>query len=256
MPAINQLHDTAVVQGASRGIGLALIKQLLDDSHWRYIWATSRHASTCAELLELQQQDSRLVLVDCDITDEKSIAKLAEQVQQQTQHLGLLINAAGLLHTDSVRPEKRLQDIKQANLQAVFSVNAFGPILLASALAKTLQAKTAQHTVIANISARVGSIGDNGLGGWYGYRAAKAAQNMLTKTLSIELQRRNPQAICLALHPGTTDTDLSAPFNGNTPAEKLFSPERAAQQLLTVISNATVADNGAFLAWDGSAIEW
>ena len=106
------------------------------------------------------------------------------------------------------------------------------------------------------ISARVGSIADNRLGGWYGYRASKAAQNMVTKTLSIELSRRSPNVICVALHPGTVDTQLSEPFQGSVPAGTLFSPERAAQQLLSVIDSLTTADSGHFFDWKGSPIEW
>jgi NAD(P)-dependent dehydrogenase (short-subunit alcohol dehydrogenase family) len=110
--------------------------------------------------------------------------------------------------------------------------------------------------VLANLSARVGSIADNRLGGWYGYRAAKTAQNMFTRTLSIELARRAPNVICLALHPGTVDTDLSRPFQASVPADRLFDPPRAARQLLQVIDAASPQESGRFLAWDGSLIPW
>jgi len=110
--------------------------------------------------------------------------------------------------------------------------------------------------VFANISARVGSIGDNRLGGWYAYRGAKAAQNMFTKTLAIEWARSRRNVICVALHPGTTDTDLSRPFQANVPAGKLFTPERTVRQLLEIIDRLTPADTGRFLAWDGGGIPW
>ena len=113
---------------------------------------------------------------------------------------------------------------------------------------------TGRRTVLAQLSARVGSIEDNRLGGWYGYRASKAAQNMITRTLAIELSRLRPDCVCLALHPGTTETDLSAPFTRRTDPDKLFSPQRAARQLLHVIDDANVS--GSFLAWDGSEVQW
>jgi NAD(P)-dependent dehydrogenase (short-subunit alcohol dehydrogenase family) len=110
--------------------------------------------------------------------------------------------------------------------------------------------------VLAHVSARVGSIEDNRLGGWYAYRASKAAQNMFTRTLAIELARRAPNVICLALHPGTVDTALSRPFQGSFAAERLFDPKRAADQLLGVIDSCTREDSGRFLAWDGQPIPW
>lgn len=110
--------------------------------------------------------------------------------------------------------------------------------------------------VIANLSARVGSIGDNRLGGWYSYRASKAALNQLTKTMSLEFQRRKQPVAAICLHPGTCDTDLSAPFQRNVPPEKLFTRERAVEQLLRIIDSTTMADTGRFVAWDGSPIEW
>ena len=110
--------------------------------------------------------------------------------------------------------------------------------------------------LIANLSARVSSIGDNGIGGWYSYRSSKSALNQLTKTLSIELARKKPAVACVLLHPGTCETDLSAPFRGNVPPGKLFSRELAVSQLLGVLNGVTQADTGKFFAWDGSQIEW
>ncbi len=113
-----------------------------------------------------------------------------------------------------------------------------------------------ERAVFASISARVGSIGDNRLGGWYAYRGAKAAQNMFTKTLSVEWARSRRNVTCVALHPGTTDTELSRPFQANVPPEKLFPPERTVRQLLGVIDGLVTGDTGRFLAWDGSEIPW
>jgi NAD(P)-dependent dehydrogenase (short-subunit alcohol dehydrogenase family) len=136
----------------------------------------------------------------------------------------------------------------------VFALNAFAPILLASALLPLLD--QGHPCVFASLSARVGSIGDNRLGGWYVCRASKAAQNQLLRTFALELARRNHQATCLLLHPGTVDTPLSAPFQGRVPAERLFTPDRAARHLLDIIAGAMPRDNGRFLAWDGQPIPW
>ena len=113
-----------------------------------------------------------------------------------------------------------------------------------------------ERSVVVHVSARVGSIGDNRSGGWYGYRASKAAQNMFTRNLAIELGRRAPNLICLALHPGTVDTGLSRPFQRSVPAERLFDPKRAADQLLSLIDSCGPGDSGRFLAWDGQPIPW
>ena len=133
-------------------------------------------------------------------------------------------------------------------------MNAFGPLLVAKHFEGLLAHK--ERAVFASISARVGSIGDNRLGGWYAYRGAKAAQNMFTKTLSIEWARSRRNVICIALHPGTTDTDLSRPFQANVAPEKLFSSERTVRQLLAVIDGLQPEDTGRFLGWDGAEIPW
>jgi NAD(P)-dependent dehydrogenase (short-subunit alcohol dehydrogenase family) len=135
-----------------------------------------------------------------------------------------------------------------------FAVNALGPLLLAKHLHPLLA--HAQPAVLVNLSARVGSIGDNRLGGWYAYRGAKAAQNQFTRTLSIELARRAPNLVCVALHPGTVDTGLSKPFQGSVDAAKLFSPRYSAQRLLAVIDGLRREHSGRFFAWDGSEIPW
>ena len=133
-------------------------------------------------------------------------------------------------------------------------MNAFGAILLAQALDPLLDRQRPLH--LASLSARVGSIGDNRLGGWYSYRAAKAAQNQLLRTLAIEWQRRLPLACVALLHPGTTATPLSEPFRASVPPERLFSPRQAAEQLLTVLAGQTPEHSGGFLAWDGQTIPW
>ena len=208
------------------------------------------------DLLALRERHSAaLRLEPIDVTDELSVASAAERIGRDMSKLDLLVNCAGVLHDEKdVRPEKRLEAVDPGALRRVFEVNAFGPLLVAKHFLPLL--RHAERAVLANVSARVGSIGDNRLGGWYAYRSSKAAQNMFTRTLSIELARRAPNAICVALHPGTVDTDLSRPFQRKVVPERLFDPDRAASQLLKVIDALTPEQSGSFLAWDGSAIPW
>jgi NAD(P)-dependent dehydrogenase (short-subunit alcohol dehydrogenase family) len=140
------------------------------------------------------------------------------------------------------------------NLVRAFHVNAFGPLLIAKHFAPLLMHRA--RTVFANVSARVGSIGDNRLGGWYAYRGSKAAQNMFTRNLAIELGRRNPELVVMALHPGTVATDLSLPFRRGVPSDKLFDVGRAARQLLDVMDRVPRDQSGGFFAYDGSPIPW
>ena len=192
--------------------------------------------------------------IACDIASENSLHDLASHLKNQGVQLGGLINAVGLLHADGLRPEKALSQLKLQQMQTVFTANAFAPILLVQAMLPLLRKDT--PTFIASLSARVGSIADNRLGGWYSYRAAKAAQNQLFKTLAIELQRSHPLACCLQLHPGTVDTALSKPFQSGVASDKLFTAQFSAQALMAVIASKSAADTGTFWAWDGQRVPW
>ena len=150
--------------------------------------------------------------------------------------------------------EKSLAQLSLASLQASFQTNAFAPVLLLKHLLPLLRGR--HPCCFAALSARVGSIGDNRLGGWYSYRASKAALNQLLHTAAIELARLNPQARVLLLHPGTTDTALSKPFQAGVPAERLFTPGLAASHLLEVIDRRTPADSGSFRDWNDQAVPW
>ncbi len=194
----------------------------------------------------------RLMRVRLDVEDEASVTSAAALVSSRHPRLGLLMNVSGLLHDDAHGPERRIREVDPAWLHRTFAVNAVGPLLVAKHFASLLQHD--HPAVLANVSARVGSIEDDRMGGWYGYRASKAAQNMFTKNLSIELTRRFPSLVVLALHPGTVDTNLSKPFQRG--AKTLFSTEHAAKQLLKIIDGTTPAMNGRFIAWDGSPIPW
>lgn len=244
-----------VVTGASSGIGLATTRALLAHAGVARVFALSRGiAGSHALAIEAATHGARLQRMSVDLADADAIARTCADIARRTDTVHLLFNAAGVLHAPGLSPEKSLADVSADALQRVFALNAFAPLLLAQALRPLLP--KAQATVLASLSARVGSIGDNRLGGWYAYRASKAAQNQLWRTLSVELARTHCQACCLLLHPGTVDTALSRPFQANVPAARLFTPERAARQLLDIVARVTPGDSGRFLAWDGSEIPW
>ena len=245
-----------MVQGASRGIGAAFVRALAASPTVRRIVATSRDPDASEALADLRRDiGERLLAVPLDVTREATIEAAADTVSDRVETLSLIVNCAGLLHDgEAMQPERRLAEVSPAALQRSFEVNAWGPLLVAKHFARLLPRRG--RAVFASLSARVGSIGDNRLGGWYAYRAAKAAQNMFTKGLAIELPRRHRGTLVVALHPGTVDTDLSAPFQSRVPDEQLFDAGRAAGQLLAVIDGLGRDDNGGFFAWDGQPIPW
>lgn len=255
--AFSKFEDgiNAFIQGASRGIGLGFVKALLLDDRVAMVFASSRAPHESEELTALKEKNpDRLELVAMDITNENDIETAFHKVSEHVTELHFLFNVAGILHDDDLNPEKKLTDLDFENLQKSFAVNAIGPALVMKHFHPLF--RHGKHAVLANMSARVGSIGDNGLGGWYGYRASKAAQNQFTRTASIELGRKAPETIVVALHPGTVDTGLSEPFQKNVPEEKLFSVDRAVSQLIDVIDGLDRGDSGKFFDWAGEPIEW
>jgi NAD(P)-dependent dehydrogenase (short-subunit alcohol dehydrogenase family) len=240
----------ALIVGASQGIGQEFVRQVLASNQFDQVFATHRNMQ--APLLDIN--DSRLHCLPLDITDETQIAGVVQTIQTHTPSLNLVVNCVGWLHREGVSPEKSLRALNMAQMEAYFRVNTIGPALLIKAVLPLL--KHPHPSVLATISAKVGSIGDNHIGGWYGYRASKAALNMLIHTAAIEYKRSCPHAILVALHPGTTDTRLSAPFQRSVPPEKLFSVERTVGQLLAVIDKLQPDDSGEFFSWDGSRLPW
>lgn len=230
----------ALIVGAG-GIGTALAEALPARAPGLTLWTAGRRGEGPHHL-------------PLDLEDDGSLARFAALAAVRLAPLRVVICTAGLLHDGSLQPEKRLSQVRRSHLLRSFAVNAWGPLLLAQAIEPLLPRDAPTH--FASLSARVGSIGDNRLGGWYAYRGAKAAQNQLLTTLALEWRRRLPQACVTLLHPGTTATALSEPFRGMVPPKGLFTPQRAAQQLLDVLAEQTPERSGAFLAWDGQTIPW
>lgn len=226
------LIENAVVVGATGGIGAATAAALIE--HGAEVHAFSRRGRP-----------------SLDLEDEGSI-EAAAAVMADKGPLDLVFVATGILHGDDLAPEKSFRQLSAQSFERYFALNATGPALVAKHFLPLLRKD--RPAVFAVLSARVGSIGDNRLGGWYGYRTSKAALNMIVKTLAIELKRTHPMAVCIALHPGTVDTGLSQPFQRGVPPEKLFTPQRAAAQLLRVIGSVSATESGAILGWDGGII--
>jgi NAD(P)-dependent dehydrogenase (short-subunit alcohol dehydrogenase family) len=239
----------ALVIGASRGIGLEFVRQLLADQQVTKLYATYRQVTSPL----LQIQDPRLQCLQVDVTIEDQIAAAAKMIAA-SGHLHLVVNCVGILHTEQLQPEKSLRHIESDRLLQYFQTNSISAVLWAKHLQPLF--KHPEKSIFASLSAKVGSIGDNQLGGWYGYRASKAALNMLMRNVSIEYHRTCPNSIVVLLHPGTTDTDLSWPFQANVPEGKLFGVDRAVSQLLKVINQLEISDKGTFFNWDGAELPW
>ena len=231
------LSGHAVVLGASGGLGQALVEALTASGRYGKVTGLSRRHD------------------GLDVTSEASIAAMAETMRTP---VSLLINTIGILHeargdgAGHVMPEKALRDLDPDRLMRLFAVNAIGPALVVKHFAPKMVRQG--RCVMATLSARVGSIGDNQLGGWYGYRASKAALNQLIATSAIELRLKRPDLICVGLHPGTVQTPMSAPFLANYRANEIFTPAQSAHHLLSVIDGLTTGDSGKVLAWDGQVI--
>ena len=226
---------SAVVIGASGGIGGALVSQLRDEPGFVAVYGLARSLGGGARI---------------DVTDE---ARIAAAAAARGRPLRLVIVATGALQGPGYpQPEKSYRALDPVALMESFRLNTVGPALVAKHLLPLMAPRG--KTVFAALSARVGSIGDNRAGGWHAYRASKAALNMILRNLAIETGRRNPEAICVGLHPGTVDTGLSRPFQRGVAEGQLFTPETSARHLLGVIDGLTAADNGNVLAWDGQTI--
>lgn len=255
MSVINSLPGPchAAVIGHSGAIGAAVVDALLADDNVAQISAGSRRGGDARMVSGADQRSGRVAHWPIDIGDEASIAAFAARVAEGPPPRLILITT-GLLHDAGQQPEKRWQSLNAEALQRSFLVNSIGPALVAKHLLPLMP--RSGKAVFAVLSARVSSISDNRLGGWYGYRASKAALNMLIKTLSIELAHNRPDALCVALHPGTVDSALSRPFQANVAPEKLFTPAQSAHHLLQVIDGLSADRSGELIGWDGQTISF
>lgn len=227
------LRNIAVI-GSSGGIGQAFVDVL------------SRQYSN-ANLYPFSRTGEYRI----DYASEDSIAEAAN-IASNTGPLDLVIVANGMLHSKEITPEKSIKELAREKFQQLFEVNTIVPSLIAKHFLPHLNRE--YPSLFAALSARVGSISDNELGGWYAYRASKAALNMIIKNAAIEIGRRNKNAIIVGLHPGTVDTDLSRPFHKNVPVEQLLTPHQSAEKLLEVLASLTSAQSGKCFAWDGEEI--
>lgn len=240
-----------VIAGVSGAIGQALA--------WRYLQSEPGHhvVGLCRQPEHLpedfrQQRGLHLVAWDAAASGGPAASDLA--VLDEVGAVTTVIYAAGLLHDETMFPEKRLEDLTGNSMARAFAVNCTGFGLLIQSLMPWLRGRDLKR--VAAISAKVGAIGDNGLGGWYAYRCSKAALNMMVKNLSVELPRRVRPVVCVALHPGTTVSSLSEPFSQSLAKLTVHSPGDTADNLIGVLSGLEEADNGRFISWDGSDLPW
>ena len=232
-----------VITGGAGGIGSAFVQALASRPQVNSIIATGRGEPP-------ENIDPKVTWQRLDLADEEAVSNWAGRIEE----IDWLINAAGILHTPSAGPEKTIRQFNPDFFLENMRINAMPSLLLA----KHLHGKFThgRPSVFATVSAKVGSIEDNRLGGWYSYRASKAALNMCLKTLAIEWARTLPNVAVAALHPGTTDTALSKPFQRHVPPTQLFSPTQTVNYLLEVLDGLVPAHSGRFLAFDGEVLPW
>lgn len=243
--------DNALVVGAGHGIGLALCEELLKLNPNILIHATYRLEEKAEKLFELKDNFANLYTYQVDPVNEDEVKNLKKNAQ--IKKLNLLINCIGTLKDNTVSPERSLREIDITKLQHYFLINSSITPIFAKHFKDCFRGK--HPSCFVAISAKVGSIDDNGLGGWYGYRASKAALNMFIKNISIEFKRSAPNSVVLAIHPGTTITALSKDFIQNTKL-KLHEPNETAKNILNIIQNKDPKHTGQFVSWDQSLIHW
>jgi NAD(P)-dependent dehydrogenase (short-subunit alcohol dehydrogenase family) len=235
------MKNVAII-GSSGAIGRAFLDAYIADKDISNIYSISR--------TEVKSNDKRIIHINIDVTDEVSVKAAASKIEEN--RLDRLIVATGVLHTKSFGPEKSIKDIKIENFIKIFSVNTFGPALIGKYFLPLMTKD--QKSIVAFLSARVGSISENKLGGWYAYRASKSALNQIIKNFSIEAKRTNSSGIIIGLQPGTVKSKLSEPFQKNVKKGKLFLPEDSVDSLVKVIENVMQNDSGKIFDWEGEEI--
>ena len=235
------MKNVAVI-GSSGAIGRAFLDAYIQDKDILNIYSISR--------TEVELNDERIIHINIDVTDEVSVKAAASKIGEN--RLDKLIVATGILHTELFGPEKSIKDIKIENFVKIFSVNAFGPALIGKYFLPLM--KKDKKSIAAFLSARVGSISENKLGGWYAYRASKSALNQIIKNFSIEAKRTNPTGIIIGLQPGTVKSKLSEPFQKNVKKGKLLLPKDSVKSLIRVIESVMQNDSGKIFDWKGEEI--
>ncbi len=248
--------QSILLVGAGGGLGAAWLRHLCDTQPGSAIFATRRTAA--GRSIDLDAGPGPVRSLSLDLEDPGSIEAVGEALRERIRAAGLpplrtVIVASGLLHGPGLAPEKSLRALDAAALHRLMAVNAIGPALLARQVLPLMPRQG--RVVFAAVSARVGSISDNRLGGWYGYRASKAALNQLIRTLAIEWSRTARDSVCVTLHPGTVDTGLSRPFQGNVPQDRLFTPEQSVAHLEAVLQRLGPQHSGRCYAWDGQEVQ-
>ena len=235
------MKSVAII-GSSGAIGRAFLDAYIADKEISNIYSISR--------TEVELNDARIIHINIDVTDEVSVKAAASKIGEN--RLDKLIVATGILHTELFGPEKSIKDIKIENFVKIFSVNAFGPALIGKYFLPLM--KKDKKSIAAFLSARVGSISENKLGGWYAYRASKSALNQIIKNFSIESKRTNPAGIIIGLQPGTVKSKLSEPFQKNVKKGKLLLPKDSVKSLIKVIESVMQNDSGKIFDWKGEEI--
>lgn len=243
-----------VIAGVSGAIGGALASAMLERDPEATVIGLCRKPEQAPEALRGHKRGGVLAWDAADAGSPASVAEALEPVLGREEGIDTFIYAAGLLHGPGLFPEKRLEDLDAVSMARAFAVNSTGFAMLVQALLPWFRHRDFKR--IAAVSAKVGSIGDNGFGGWYAYRSSKAALNMLVRNLSIELPRRCKPAICVALHPGTTESALSEPFSQSLAKLTVHTPAETAANLIRVLEALDEQGNGRFLSWDGSELPW
>jgi NAD(P)-dependent dehydrogenase (short-subunit alcohol dehydrogenase family) len=233
---------SAVIVGSSGAIGRALVEKIVVAGQFKPVFALSRSQTALRDVG---------TAVGIDVTDETSIRSAAARVGCEGP-VGMVVVASGILHGPGLSPEKSIAALDASPMSAVMAVNAIGPALVAKHFVPLMP--RLGRSVFAALSARVGSIEDNPLGGWYAYRASKAALNQILRTLAVEVARTRPEAIVVGLHPGTVVSELSRPFRSAAGKPAAFSPDESAEHLLRVLGELSPLDSGRLFAWDGQPI--
>jgi len=251
---LNQPLGAILVVGASQGIGLQIAAELLETNASLCVFATEHPSRPSLSLNKLlAQYPDRLHILRLDALEERDYAQMFTEISHKTQKLDALVNCLGFLHSDEFKPEKRIKDFNPEHSLYAFQVNSLPVVMLAKHLMPLFRSPS--PSVIMSLSARVGSIRDNGTGGWYSYRSSKAAHNMFIKNIAIELRRNKCNSVVVSVHPGPTQSRLSEPFQSTSPYDFVDAVDTG-RSLLSLMMQVDESMNGCFVDWKAEPIHW